>query len=149
MFLILNSWICCHRKEIKMDWKERHSILPLTKPYVQGLFRRKSNMSEVFSLNVANFKMLLSVTPSCAWLWLAHVFISVTVSGFYSVCGTIGFQDLLFYRHRWVSLLLIMNTEKGKERRVTGENEDINMNTLYQQYIVEKKDEEVCMKLPS
>lgn len=42
-----------------------------------------------------------------------------------------------------------MNTEKGKERRVTGENEDINMNTLYQQYIVEKKDEEVCMKLTS
>lgn len=42
-----------------------------------------------------------------------------------------------------------MNTEEGKERRVTGENEDINLNTLYQQYIVEKKDEEVCMKLTS
>lgn len=42
-----------------------------------------------------------------------------------------------------------MNTEKEKERTVTGENEDITVNTLYQQIIAQKKDEEVCMKLNS
>lgn len=42
-----------------------------------------------------------------------------------------------------------MNTEKEKERTVTGENGDITVNTLYQQLIAQKRDKEVCMKLNS
>lgn len=42
-----------------------------------------------------------------------------------------------------------MNTEKEKERKPTGENEDITVNTLYQQHIAQKENEEVCMKLNS
>lgn len=42
-----------------------------------------------------------------------------------------------------------MNTEKEKEKTVTGGNEDIILNTLYQQHIAQKKAKEVCMKLNS
>lgn len=47
-----------------MDLKKRYRIVSLTEPYLQGFYRRKSIMSEVFSLNVAHFKMLHSVPYS-------------------------------------------------------------------------------------
>lgn len=40
-----------------------------------------------------------------------------------------------------------MNKEKEKETTVTGENEDITVNTLDQQLIAQRQGEEVCMTL--
>lgn len=102
-------------------------------------------INHVFSLNVAPVE--IAAVPGCDWLLCLYLWLYQ--AWFLSVCGTIGFQDLRIYQHRWVSLLLKMNTEKEKERTVTGENEDITVNTLYQQLIAQKKDKEVCMKLNS